>query len=61
MFGLLVDPERCYADIRDIVSMAASHGNFIRYGKRWFGYSTRRLKEKPAIVRHLMRALLIKG
>ena len=30
MFGLLVDPERCYADIREIVSLAASHGNFTR-------------------------------
>ena len=30
MFGLLIDPEKCYANIRDIVSLAASQGNFIR-------------------------------
>ena len=34
---------------------------YVPFGEQWFGYSTRRLKENPAIVRHLMRALLIKG
>jgi proline dehydrogenase len=30
MFGLLIDPDRCYEAIRDIVSLAAAHRNFIR-------------------------------
>jgi proline dehydrogenase len=34
---------------------------YVPYGKHWFGYATRRLKENPTLVRHLMRALLIKG
>jgi proline dehydrogenase len=34
---------------------------YVPYGEHWFGYSTRRLKENPAIASHLIRALLIKG
>jgi proline dehydrogenase len=30
MFGLLLDPEMCYRNIREIVAKAASHGRFIR-------------------------------
>jgi proline dehydrogenase len=29
-FGLLIDPEVCYQNIREIVAKAASHGNFVR-------------------------------
>ena len=29
-FGLLIDPEACYRNIREIVAVAASHGNFVR-------------------------------
>jgi len=29
-FGLLIDPEACYQNIREIVAKAASYGNFIR-------------------------------
>lgn len=34
---------------------------YVPFGKSWFGYATRRLKENPTLVRHLVRALLIKG
>jgi len=34
---------------------------YVPFGKSWFGYATRRLKENPTLVRHLLRALLIKG
>ena len=30
MFGLLLDKERCYSHIREIVQKAASYGNFVR-------------------------------
>jgi len=29
-FGLLIDPEACYQNIREIIAKAASYGNFIR-------------------------------
>lgn len=29
-FGLLIDPEACYRNIREIVAKAAAHGNFVR-------------------------------
>lgn len=34
---------------------------YVPFGKSWFGYATRRLKENPTLVKHLLRALLIKG
>ncbi len=44
-----------------IVKMGHTLRVYVPYGEHWFGYSTRRLKENPAIASHLMRALLIKG
>ncbi|MGQ1785679.1 MULTISPECIES: proline dehydrogenase family protein [unclassified Saccharicrinis] len=29
-FGLLIDPEKCYQNIRTIVALAAKYGNFVR-------------------------------
>jgi len=34
---------------------------YVPFGANWFGYATRRLKENPTLVKHLLRALLIKG
>jgi proline dehydrogenase len=34
---------------------------YIPYGKNWFSYSTRRLKENPRIMSHLIKALFFKG
>lgn len=31
---------------------------YVPYGRDWYAYSTRRLKENPAIARHALRALL---
>ncbi len=43
----------------------ASAGNVMRvyvpYGEKWFGYSTRRLKENPRITSHIIKALFHKG
>lgn len=34
---------------------------YIPFGEQWFGYSTRRLKENPAMVSHILKALVHKG
>ena len=33
---------------------------YVPYGKQWFGYSTRRLKENPAMVWHILKALFVR-
>ena len=46
-------------------SSIASAGNTMRvyvpYGKEWFGYSTRRLKENPKMASHIIKAIFYKG
>jgi proline dehydrogenase len=34
---------------------------YVPYGTHWFGYSTRRLKENPRMISHILKALLIRG
>lgn len=34
---------------------------YVPYGKKWFNYSTRRLKENPKIASHIMKAVFYKG
>ncbi len=34
---------------------------YVPYGKQWFGYSTRRLKENPKMASHIMKALFFRG
>ncbi|MCG8551226.1 MAG: proline dehydrogenase family protein [Desulfobacterales bacterium] len=34
---------------------------YVPFGEQWFGYSTRRLKENPAMVKHILKALVYKG
>ena len=34
---------------------------YVPFGKDWFGYSTRRLKENPGMATHLIKALFHKG
>ncbi len=34
---------------------------YVPYGKHWFGYSTRRLKENPNMVWHILKALVVRG
>ncbi|MCA1793323.1 MAG: proline dehydrogenase family protein [Desulfobacteraceae bacterium] len=34
---------------------------YVPFGEHWFGYSTRRLKENPAMVRHIVKAFFAKG
>ncbi len=34
---------------------------YVPFGKQWFNYSTRRLKENPKIASHIIKALFFKG
>jgi len=34
---------------------------YVPYGKQWFGYSTRRLKENPKMANHIIKAIFFKG
>jgi proline dehydrogenase len=34
---------------------------YVPYGKHWFGYSTRRLKENPKMATDIIKALFIRG
>lgn len=34
---------------------------YVPFGKHWFNYSTRRLKENPKIASHIIKALIIQG
>jgi proline dehydrogenase len=34
---------------------------YVPYGKDWFGYCTRRLKENPKMASHIIKALFIRG
>ncbi|MCK5839671.1 MAG: proline dehydrogenase family protein [Bacteroidales bacterium] len=34
---------------------------YVPFGKQWFGYSTRRLKENPKMANHIIKAIFVKG
>lgn len=34
---------------------------YVPFGEKWFGYSTRRLKENPKMTSHIIRAIFVKG
>jgi len=34
---------------------------YVPFGRQWFNYSTRRLKENPKIAQHIIKALFIRG
>jgi proline dehydrogenase len=34
---------------------------YVPFGKQWFGYSTRRLKENPKMANHIIKAIFYKG
>jgi len=44
-----------------IVSAGHTMRVYVPFGKQWFGYSTRRLKENPKMASHIIKALFIKG
>jgi len=48
--------------LRDsIVNKGHSMRIYVPFGKQWFGYSTRRLKENPKMATHIIKALFYKG
>ncbi len=48
--------------LRDsIVSEGHTMRIYVPFGKQWFGYSTRRLKENPKMASHIIKALFYKG
>lgn len=54
-----------YGVTPELRSEIVSQGHHMRvytpFGKDWFGYSTRRLKENPSIAGHIVKALFYRG
>lgn len=46
---------------KSIVDKGHSMRVYVPFGKKWFGYSTRRLKENPKMANHIIKALFYKG
>ncbi len=46
---------------RSIVSKGYPMRVYVPFGTQWFNYSTRRLKENPNIVGHIIKALFVRG
>jgi proline dehydrogenase len=44
-----------------IVADGHSMRIYVPFGKQWFGYSTRRLKENPKMASHIIKAIFYKG
>jgi proline dehydrogenase len=45
---------------KSIVDLGHTMRVYVPFGKEWFGYSTRRLKENPKIASHIIKALFIR-
>ena len=46
---------------RSIVDKGHAVRVYVPFGKEWFGYSTRRLKENPKMATHIIKALFVRG
>jgi len=46
---------------QSVVSKGHRMRVYVPYGKDWFGYSTRRLKENPKMTQHIIKALFVRG
>jgi proline dehydrogenase len=46
---------------KSIVEKGHAMRVYVPFGKHWFGYSTRRLKENPNMVWHILKALVVRG
>jgi proline dehydrogenase len=46
---------------RTIVSAGHPMRVYVPFGKEWFGYSTRRLKENPNMATYIVKALFVRG
>lgn len=45
---------------KEVVDKGHKMRIYVPFGKKWFGYSTRRLKENPKMASHIIKALFIK-
>jgi proline dehydrogenase len=52
-----VTPKLCESIVNEGHAMRV----YVPFGKQWFGYSTRRLKENPKMASHIIKAIFIKG
>lgn len=46
---------------KSIVSKGHVMRIYVPFGKQWFAYSTRRLKENPKMANHIIKALFVRG
>ena len=46
---------------KSIVDKGHTMRVYVPFGEKWFGYSTRRLKENPQMASHIIKALFFKG
>jgi len=46
---------------KSIIAKGHTMRVYVPFGKQWFGYSTRRLKENPKMASHIMKALFFRG
>jgi proline dehydrogenase len=46
---------------KSIVDKGFTMRVYVPYGKDWFNYSTRRLRENPRMISHMIKALFIRG
>lgn len=46
---------------QSVVNNGHSMRVYVPFGEKWFGYSTRRLKENPKIASHIIKAIFYKG
>ncbi len=46
---------------KNIVEKGHAMRVYVPFGKEWFGYSTRRLKENPKMASHIIKALFVRG
>ena len=61
----LYEFQMLYGVTPELRKSIVDHGHTMRvyvpFGKEWFGYSTRRLKENPEMVTHIVKALFWQG
>ncbi|HBE43595.1 MAG TPA: proline dehydrogenase [Bacteroidales bacterium] len=46
---------------QSIVDQGHTMRVYVPFGEKWFGYSTRRLKENPKMASHIIKAIFVKG
>jgi len=46
---------------QEIINKGYKMRVYVPYGKDWFGYSTRRLKENPKMATDIIKSIFIKG